>query len=743
MLLRFCLWYYTPKCYRGGIHSQFNANKKNKKGKKDTFFNNILASIAQYIPQNSPLLENFPKIRLSGQTASDYQQLNLIQQWINKIYYQPDHHCSQCQSWYSIHTINPGKAFQLFSSSKTLNDPTSKKFGYKANTTVMKSIEDEKNKEQKKSIKNIKEKFDNMMVPFPQKETKKKKKKRHAVVISPNDGNATTSNKKNPPPLPNRPPQYTGGGGKGLFSRFFRSSPSSSASNSNTNIASMNNGKQSMINGKNNIQNDSDEWVTIENQTYPLNQNTRMNSTQGITTNNFTMSPDTSFDKIYDNSFNYDFNMDSLSQMPNSQQQLQNVLHDRDLLADVSNDPNNTEYNGLENGTFYTNSRIEEREKDTIEWDEESNLMNFGLNIANMITPSVLASMELDDIPFITSPKLQNKNKKKSNKKDNKETDNAPTIDIDAILEQQQQVQQKQLDQQQQASKEKESIDYKKTEQKIHCCLSSTYYHIPPNTIVNECSSETCYFENRELIAQQLVYKLSYYLIAYRWTKRGVQLGLLVGLYFLSRKLWKSDYFWQWTKNECQERVILLCLKGQLNWIGYLRGKNIISEDDEDFQETIREIRKKEKRVRLLRLQRKREGLSGEELKQLKLRKGIGSMTVLQEIKELLSMIFLENSFRLLGQFKDMIIEWYHRSLKSSVFKVRTWEDFLEQVNILMAALKVQLIHLLELLKRNWNPEIFKRLFKSIHLIKWWNEKMILIKTYIQLALNKPPVIRS
>ncbi|OUM61958.1 hypothetical protein PIROE2DRAFT_11881 [Piromyces sp. E2] len=604
-----------------------SSKRKRNKGKNDHFFTNILASIAQYIPPNSPALTNYPKIRPSSQPTSDYRQLNLIQQWINKIYYQPDHHCSQCQSWYSIHSVNSKKAFQLFSSSSSssssnpLNDPSSKKFGYKANEA-------------------------------------KKKKKHAVVVVAPNDNlttTTTTTTTSNTMNSTHRPPQYGGGGGGGLFSRFFKSSPSSSASNSNTNIASLNNGRQQqqqmMMEDKNTIPTDSEEWVTIENQTYPLNQNTRMNSTQGITTNNFTMSPDTSLDKIYDSSFNYDFNMDSLSQISNSQQ-LQNILNDRDLLADAGNDPNGMGYTGgtdLNNNTFYTNNRIEEREKNMMEWDEESNLMNFGLNIANMITPSTLAEMDLDDIPLITPPQIPNQPKDKPNDTTNNEITN-PTIDIEAILQQQQQKQQKQ---QKQADKQQllllqgiESLDYKKTEQKIHCCLSSSYYHIPPNTIVNECSSETCYFENRELIAQHLVHKLSYYLIAYRWAKRSVQLGLLVG---------------------------------QLNWITYLKNKNLSTADDDEFQETVRTIRRKEKRIRLLRLQRKREGINGEEFLELKSRKGPGSTTALQEIKELLSIVFLENSFRILSQYKDMIIKWYYRSLKASVFKIRTWDGFLEQ----------------------------------------------------------------
>jgi len=455
LLLQFCLWYYTPTCYRG-IHA-----KKKKRQKHHHYLNNILESIAQYIPPNSPVLNNYPKIRLSSQPNADYQQLNLIQQWINKIYYQPDHHCSQCQSWYSLQSLNPRKAFQLFSSStKALNDPSSKKFSYKANSAVMKSIEDEKKKDQQESIKYLKVKFDNMD-PNPQKQLKKKKKKKHGGVdISPNDPATTSSNAMNQ--ATNRPPQYGGGG---LFSRFFRSSPSSSASNSNTNIASMNNKT-----GKgNDLQIDSDEWVTIENQPYPLNQNPRM--MQGITTNNFTMSPDTSLDKIYDSSFNYDFNMDSLSQMPNSQQQLQNVLRDSNVLAGTA-DPNTMGYNGvgmneMDTANIYTNGRIDEREKRMMEQDQESTLMNFGLNVANMITPSSLAEMDLEDTYLLASPKLQNKyHKKKSHKKAPKEIAKA-AYDVNLNpSDQQKPIDSQQQQQQPSPSEDIDSLDYKKMEQK-------------------------------------------------------------------------------------------------------------------------------------------------------------------------------------------------------------------------------------------------------------------------------------
>jgi len=360
-----------------------------------------------------------------------------------------------------------------------------------------------------------------------------------------------------------------------------------------------------------------------------------------------------------------------------------------------------------------------------------------------MITPSSLAEMDLEDTYLLASPKLQNKyHKKKSHKKAPKEIAKA-AYDVNLNpSDQQKPIDSQQQQQQPSPSEDIDSLDYKKMEQKIHCCLSSTYYHIPPNTIVNECSSETCYYENRELMAQQLVHKLSYYLIAYRWTKRGVQLGFLVGIYYLSRKLWKSDYFWQWAKNECQERVILLCLKGQIHWVDYLLGKITTMEEEEQLLETLRFIRKREKRVRSVRNQRKKEGLTGEELMQLKSKKGLGSTTALTEIKELTNMIFLENSFRILEQYKDKMIEWYDRGLKTSVFKIRNWDDFTVQMNLLLSTMKNYLFYLFGVLKMYWNPVLFQRFIKSVHLIKWWNEKMIFIRTYLQLAMNRSPMIQ-
>ncbi|ORX44525.1 hypothetical protein BCR36DRAFT_359645 [Piromyces finnis] len=725
-LLQFCLWYYTPKCYQGRGESHSSIKKK-----KENYFINFLASIAEYIPPNSLKHYKYPKIKLTSHPTTDYQQLNTIQQWINIMHYYPNHHCTQCHSWYLIQSINPKRFLSLTSSPKSLNNLSPKKFSYKANEAIMKSNEEEKNKEQYERIKNIKEKYDNLG-PSLQKTMKKKKKKKSTILVTPDDEKTTTStsNKVNTINSTNQKNHTIQNGG--IFSRLFKPSSSFSSSSptttSNTNIdlTTANNDKQQMINKKNSIQVDSEEWINVENQIYTSNQNTKGKDTQRITTNNFTISPDTSLVKMYDNSFNYDFNMDNLAQMPNSEQQFQNILQDSDgdVLTAIAKEQNNLDYQNVNDdigiGTFYTNSKIEEREKIMMEWDQESNIMNFGLNVSNMITPSTIAEMALDDDSSFTDlSKIRDKSYKP----------------IETNFNMTKPEQQQEL---------KSLSDQKNIEHKIHGCLSSSYYHIPPNTIMNECSSESCCFENRELIAQQLVYKLSYYLIAYRWAKRSVQLGFLVGIYFLSQKLWKSDHFWQWTKNECQEKIILMCLNGQLSWINYIRNKkSTSSEKDEKFIEILKNIRKREKSVRLLRLYRKRNRLSEEDLTQLKLKKELGSTTVLKEIKELSSMFILENFFRIFEQYKSMIIDWYHHYVKDQVLKIRTWNDILVQINILLAALKTQLIHLINSLKNKCNPEVLKKSIQTIYLTKWWNEKIIFIKIFIKLAMNKPSIIHS
>ena len=113
------------------------------------------------------------------------------------------------------------------------------------------------------------------------------------------------------------------------------------------------------------------------------------------------------------------------------------------------------------------------------------------------------------------------------------------------------------------------------------------------------------------------------------------------------------------------------------------------------------------------------------------------------EVKGLLNMIFLKNSSRVIKQWKKDIIEWYYHSIKDPLAQIRSWNDFLSHINHLMHILNVYCFNLLELIKRNWDPQYFLRLIKSIHLIKWWNEKLIFIKTFIQLSINRPPTLKS
>jgi len=597
----------------------------------------------------------------------------------------------------------------------------------------MKTMEEEKSRHQQESIKNMKDKFD-LIKAMPQKPKNKKKSKygsspTRTSISNVNDLQQVT-----------RPPQYGG-----FLSRFFKSSNTSSpspmtnnlqstATSSSSSSAAINNNRR-YSNSSNPYQDqdqDLDEWVSIENQPY-LNQGTVDNVTKNVSAN-CGADLDNSLDKIYDCSINYDFNMECISQAPNTQQQLQN----EDLLragAGTSTGRYNR-MNDANTNTFYTNSRIEEREKAIMEWDQESEFTNFGLNIANLITSNTNTALinnnnNNNNNKYVNDIDLENEDEigNSSIIKDIMSTSNFNDVLIaDPNKENQKD--------QKQNQKQKQKQENQKMELTVHGCLSSTYYHIPPNTTVNQCSSEACYFENREFMAQQLVNKLHYYLIGYRWAKRGLRLGFIIGLYLLSRKLWQSDQLWEWVKDECQERLILLCLKGQQLWIEQLEYRQ--PENSDDLEETLRGIRRKERRLIAFRNQRKRNDLNEDDLERIRRRKR--GTTVVTEIKELCSMIFVDNSFRILGQYKDNVIEWYKKYLKNSIMQIRSWNDFLEQAKIILVTLKFQLLNLFYLLKRKWNYQAFIKFMKSLYLIKWFKEKLLFIKTYIHLAINRHPV---